>query len=47
MGEFTIDLRKFQQNTPVTAWYNLAPEDGAKKKKEVSGAIQLSIQICK
>jgi len=47
MGEFTIDLRKFQPNTPVTAWYSLAPEEGKKKSKEVKGSIQLTIQICK
>jgi len=47
MGEFQVDLRKFQPNTPVTAWYPLGPEDGSKKKKEVTGAVQLTIQICK
>jgi len=47
MGEFVIDLRKFQPNTPVTAWYSLAPEEGKKKSKEVRGSIQLAIQICK
>lgn len=47
MGEFQVDLRKFQPNTPVTAWYPLVPEEEGKKKKEVTGAVQVTIQICK
>lgn len=46
MGEFNIDIGKLVLNQPVTEWYSLHPKDD-KKKKEVSGSINLTVQLVK